>query len=495
MSVFQDQMPVIVGVGEVLDRPDATIEREPARLMADALRAAEKDAGACLLPRLSLLDVVQEISWPYTNAAARVAAELGIAPRFLMNGAIGGETPTQSIHQAALRIQAGEIEIAGICGGEAEYSVRRATKEKRALPWSPRDENAVGLRGSHVQRRITRRLEATLPAHVYPFYENATRAVWGLTLEEAQHESATLWWKMSRTAATRDCAWKRQPIEALEIGTISPANRPIAWPYPKLMTANPMVNQGAAVILTSYRLARSLSIPAERLVFVWGGKAGHEPNDVLERRSYAHAPGMVRALEGATSLAGRPFDFVELYSCFPCVPKMARRVLGLPADASTSVTGGLTFFGAPLNNYMTHATVATVQRLRDAIKTSIGLLYGQGGYVTKHHTLVLSRTPPFQRLAEDALEPGEAVVFTGVVDEAYAGPADLETYTVLFDRDGKPRHGVVVAQGPRGVRAICRAAADDTETIEALLDPSIEAVGRRGIIEADVDGISRWRFQ
>ena len=57
-----------------------------------------------------------------------------------------------------------------------------------------------------------------------------------------------------------------------------------------------------------------------------------------------------------------------------------------------TVTGGLTFFGAPLNTYMTHAACAMVRELRDGGK--LGLLYGQGEFVTKHHALVLSRQAP-----------------------------------------------------------------------------------------------------
>ncbi len=33
----------------------------------------------------------------------------------------------------------------------------------------------------------------------------------------------------------------------------------------------------------------------------------------------------------------------------------------MSAQIAPTVTGGLTFFGAPLNNYMTHAAVAMVQ--------------------------------------------------------------------------------------------------------------------------------------
>src|SRR6202011_3113390 len=105
----------------------------------------------------------------------------------------------------------------------------------------------------------------------------------------------------------------------------------------------------------------------------------------------------------------------ELYSCFPCVPKMARRMLGLGPDVQPTVTGGLTFFGAPLNTYMTHAACAMVRKMRDGAK--LGLLYGQGGFVTKHHGLVLSRRAPAAALAQDTSVQAEAASHRGRVPD------------------------------------------------------------------------------
>src|SRR3569832_1903411 len=85
---------------------------------------------------------------------------------------------------------------------------------------------------------------------------------------------------------------------------------------------------------------------------------------------------------------------------------MARRTLGLGPDVQPTVTGGLTFFGAPLNTYMTHAAVAMVRKLRQGGK--LGLLYGQGGFVTKHHGLVLSREAPKVALAQETSVQAEA---------------------------------------------------------------------------------------
>ena len=142
---------------------------------------------------------------------------------------------------------------------------------------------------------------------------------------------------------------------------------------------------------------------------------------------------------------GKKFDAIELYSCFPCVPKMARRTLGLGPDVKPTVTGGLTFFGAPLNTYMTHAACAMVRKLRDGGK--LGLLYGQGGFVTKHHGLVLSRQAPKAALAQDTSVQAEADRSKGAVPEFVTeagGKGKVESFTVIYGGKGDVEHGVVM---------------------------------------------------
>ena len=161
------------------------------------------------------------------------------------------------------------------------------------------------------------------------------------------------------------------------------------------MVANPTVNMGAAVLMTSLAKARAAGIAEDRIVHVWGGASAEEPRDYLIRDQFFESHPQNAVLKAIMDLVegdGKKFDAIELYSCFPCVPKMARRTLGLGPDVQPTVTGGLTFFGAPLNTYMTHAACAMVRKLRGGAK--LGLLYGQGGFVTKHHGLVLSRQAP-----------------------------------------------------------------------------------------------------
>ena len=151
-----------------------------------------------------------------------------------------------------------------------------------------------------------------------------------------------------------------------EITTPTPDNRLIAWPYTKLMVANPTVNMGAAILMTSLAKARAAGIPEDRLIYPLGGASAEEPRDYLVRDQFFESHPQNAVLNAVMELAGgdgRKFDAIELYSCFPCVPKMARRTLGLGNDVQPTVTGGLTFFGAPLNTYMTHAACAMVRKL------------------------------------------------------------------------------------------------------------------------------------
>jgi acetyl-CoA C-acetyltransferase len=190
-----------------------------------------------------------------------------------------------------------------------------------------------------------------------------------------------------------------------------------------------------------------------------------------------------------------PFSAFELYSCFPCVPKMAGRHLGLPEDSAPTTTGGLTFFGAPLNNYMTHAAAGMLRALRRS-PGSAALLYGQGEFVTKHHAVVLASRPPRRaRPPQDYGVQADADSRRGPVPpftEIAAGPARLETHTVLHDRDGSPHHGVAILRLADGRRALARVPATDAATIALLKRAGRTPIGTPGQVAPAGDGVLEW---
>ncbi len=494
--------PVIIGVGEYVDRPqDPATAMEPLALWAEALRAADADGGGGWLDKLQSLELIGIVTWPYIDPVALLCAKLAIAPATQVNASMGGDTPIRLIHEAAVRIAKGEQTTAAIVGGEALHALNRARREGVELDWTPRADKDAAVKYPHSSYQmspIAERLRVTDPAQVYPFYEMATQAAWGQSPREARGVSAALWARYAAVAAENPAAWIRTAPDAQAIADIGPDNRLINWPYPKLMVANPTVNQAAAVIVTSLAAARAAGVPDSRLIHIWGGAAAEEPEDYLLRDRYDHSPAQDAALRGALELVGgdaSAFGKMELYSCFPVVPKIALRTLGpAAAEIAPTVTGGLTFFGGPLNNYMSHAVSAMVRALRSA-PDEVGLLYGQGGYVNSHHTLVVSVQPPPAALAltysvQDAADHARGPV--PLLEDRYGGPATIETYTVLYGRDGEPIEGIVIARTPKGSRTMARVPATDMTSLALLRSDDRNAIGAKGHIRTDAFGKPIW---
>jgi acetyl-CoA C-acetyltransferase len=498
-SVSPDRIPVIVGVGEIADHPtELTAGLEPLALLEAAVRRADEDAGAPLLNEIDSLDVVNFLSWRYRHPEQLLAARLGIKPAHCFYGPVGGESPIRFLHEAAQRIARGEAKVAVVCGAEAQSTATKAERAKVTLPWTPFAHDVPEpKRGAAFQKPLAVRLGVFRPITVYPLYEAATSAHWGQTPREALAESGELWARFSQTAAGNPQSWMKRAVPADEIVTPSADNRLIAWPYTKLMVANPTVNMGGAVLMTSLARARAAGIAEDRLIYIHGGASAEEPRDYLIRDQYYQSHPQNAVLETILDMVGgdgRVFDAIELYSCFPVVPKMARRTLGLGPDVQPTVTGGLTFHGAPLNTYMTHAACAMVRRLRNGAK--LGLLYGQGGFVTKHHALVLSRDAPRGPLAQDTSVQAEADRRRGEVPEFVTeagGQGEVETFTVIYGRNGDAEHGVVMLRTPDNKRTLARVPARESATLAHLTNLDRTPVGSRGEIVSAEDGILEWR--
>ncbi|UWU71343.1 acetyl-CoA acetyltransferase [Bradyrhizobium sp. NC92] len=495
----EDRIPVIVGIGEIVDRPkEITDGLEPLDLLEQALRRAEADAGAKLLGEVQSLDVVNFLSWRYRDPEQLLAQRLGISPAHCYYGPVGGESPIRYIHEAAKRIARGECSVAAVCGAEAQSTATKAERAGIKLPWTPFAHDVEEpKRGAAFQKPLAVKLGVFRPVTVYPFYEAASSAHWGQRPREAMAESGTLWSRYSEAAAQNPNAWLKRRYAPEEITTATADNRLIAWPYNKLMVANPSVNMGGALLLTSLAKARAAGVAEDKLVYPLGGASAEEPRDYLLRDQFYESHPQNAVLKSVMDLAGgdgNRFDAIELYSCFPCVPKMARRTLGLGPDVQPTVTGGLTFFGAPLNTYMTHAACAMVRRVRDGAR--LGLLYGQGGFVTKHHALVVSKTPPREALAQETSVQDEADRNKRAVPEFVteaSGKGKVESFTVLYGRGGDVEHGVVMLRTEDDRRTLARIPASDGATLAHLLDMDRTPVGSLGEIAMAEDGVPEWR--
>lgn len=472
MNQDPSRVPVLVGVGEINDRPATDAEgRNSAELMLAALAAAAADAGGRL--RCERILVVPQLSFSEIDVVQALAVGTGLDPVAIRQAAVpSGDTPIRLLNEAANAIGAGEVAVCGIVGAEAMRTALRAGKP--LFPNAGKSASALRRRYGLIQ-----------PADIYPLYENALRAAEGMSLADGQAESGLIWSLMSEVASTSEGAWLRNPKTAAEIIESTADNRLIAFPYTKLMVANASVNQGAAVIVTSLAAARAAGVSDDRLIYIGAGAAAHESDEPLERADWTTPAGMRVALQEALSrngLTGADIDHAELYSCFPCVPKMARRVLGWPADRPVTVHGGLTFGGGPVANYMTHAIAAMVRRLR--VEGRIGFLFGNGGHCSHNHCIVLSRDAPVgvsfpqdygaQALADARRGP------IPTLSDTVEGDFPVETYTVFYDRFGMPGGGVVLSRESGGGRIIAKVDGPDARSIAFLTDGAVEPVGKVG---------------
>ena len=495
-DIETENLPVIVGIGEYTERPDDVLKGlEPLEMMAKALHFANDDGGGKALPHIDSLDVVMPMSWRYSDLAGELCAELGISPKRAVLGPSGGQTPLKYIHAAARDIAEGRSEIAAIVGGEAQYTLVRAQRQGSMPPWSPFASDGPNFANTPgAIHPLSLQLGLYLPLNIYPLFEVATAVHWGQSPEDADAETATILESSSAIAATNPFSWGPVNMSGHDILSATPKNRIVAWPYTKTMVASMNVNQSAGLIITSLKKALEMGAPKEKCVFITQGACADEPRDFLARDNYYRSPAqeaVLNSLKTDTSTT----DAAELYSCFPVVPKMARRILGRDIQTPTTVTGGMSFFGAPLNNYMTHAACAMVRKIRGGEPT--GLLYGQGEYVTKHYGLRLSQTAQgaallfahddTQDIANKARGPVPEIVLSG------DGPAKVESFAVLSDRDGSPSHGVVMARLENGDRTLAKIDGAEESAMAWLMDKTRYPIGDRGRLIKSDKGPSSWQ--
>ncbi|HJW68789.1 MAG TPA: acetyl-CoA acetyltransferase, partial [Candidatus Binatia bacterium] len=142
------------------------------------------------------------------------------------------------------------------------------------------------------------------------------------------------------------------------------------------------------------------------------------------------------------------------------------------------------------NNYSMHAITETMARVR-ARPGSIGLVTALGWYITKHAVGVYSAAPKDGQFAREDPAPHQALLDAAPAPELALGPsgaATIETYTVLYDRDGAPMRGLVVGRLEDGRRFLA-GTPDDPDVLRGLV--TREAVGLGGRVTT-TDGAARF---
>ena len=491
-SSLDPRTPVIIGVGQILNRVDQGSDPyEPAKLMAQALLAAQTDSGAdAVLASAQVVAAVPTISWRYSNPGALVREQLGCVDAKTWYATVGGTTPQSMVNRLAAAISAGEFDLALLCGGESGKSRSTAKKLGLELDWTNQspdetpdwmDESPFFMgHPSEAARGIL------MPLQVYPLFENALWQDSTRTMAEHLDYVGRIWSGFSQVAEQNPYAWNRTSFTAEEITTPTTQNRMIGYPYTKRMVANPDVDMASGIILCSVERARALGIPTDRWVFVHAGTDAKD-RSLSERLDFHSSAAMGIAGNRALELAQvhiDQVDHVDLYSCYPSAVQLALRELSISADRQLTVYGGLSFAGGPWNNPVGHALCSMVQVLREDAG-SMGLVTANGGHVDKHAFGLYSTNPP---TAGFRWERPQAEVNARAGRPAagdYLGEAALETWTVMHDREGLAVRGHAACLTPQGERAWAVTSQPELMalmTSEALLGRAVQ-IGAEGELQ------------
>jgi len=488
---MSDRTPVLVGIAQLLQRIDDPAEaRQPLDLMIEAVRLAAQDSGAPqLLERTGSIRVIKGI-WGYRNPALAIAEDLGLNGVETGISVLGGNHVQMVLNRSALDIQAGRREVVVLTGAECGRTLGRAQKAGLEVDWlAAVDDDPTPLPDIEYGNTKWTRHEAEMargiqrPVQYYSMFENALRHQRGESITEHLERISRLWAGFSEVAQANPNAWIRRPVSAEEIRTLSPQNRPISFPYPKLMNANMRVDMGAALILCSLEVARALGVAAEKLVYPLAGTDACDHYFVSERDNLHSSPAIRLAGRRALELAGveaHDLDYVDLYSCFPSAVQVAANEIGLPQDRPLSVTGGLTFGGGPLNNYVMHSIARTVELLRQR-PGARALVTANGGMLTKHSFGVYGTQRPGSGFRHQDLQSEVDRTPKREVATDHEGEAEIETYTVMFGGgEAKPTtsytaiYGNVVPSGsePTVAHLACRLA-DGRRTWANISEPEV----------------------
>lgn len=480
--------PVLVGVAQRVDRDSAPGEGlSPQAALAEVAKAAIADCGgrgvAAAIDAIAVVRLFQDSGFgaPFgqqRNLPWSVATRIGATPGRLLYGPVGGNTPQMLANLFMDWIAEGRHEVVLLAGCEALRTQARAQKAGVKLDWAedaPSDPDTLGPETRYVSAHELAHGIA-LPVHVYPLFESAIAHHRGRDPLTHRRAIGELMARFTEVAARNPYAQLPVARTADELITPEGDNRYIGYPYTKYLNSNMFVDQAAALLLMSLAAADRLSVPADKRVFLHGLADTSEKIRISERVDYWSSPAIRVGARAALNSAGitiDDIDHMDLYSCFPSAVEIAAAEIGVAEDdpRGLTLTGGLPYFGGPGNNYSMHAIAEVARRCR-ARPGSRGLVFANGGYLTRHSFGVWSTTPrAFERADPAGYQAEIDSMESPPLVEKPSGDGVIEAFTVVHDR-GVPMFAILIGRLPGGERFLAQLHEDPA----ALIDTAV--IGR-----------------
>jgi acetyl-CoA C-acetyltransferase len=462
-----------VGVSAINEHADDPRDLgEPLALMERALGQAAEDAGSKRL--LAEIDSIwmPRGFWSYADPGRLLAERFGSTGVRSVIAEVG-VLQTTILGAAASALAQGQGEVAVILGGEARDRASRLQRQGLEVPLTEQldgQPDDTMTPDAEIMGQFEIDLGLITPTIQYAMIDNALRYHEGQSMEAHRAELGALWGDFNRVAVANEDAWNRTPMTPDEIVAPTEANRMLAYPYTKSLVSQWNVNQAGCLILCSYAKAKALGLDERRFIYPLAVADSEYMVTLSERGEIHRSPGFALAGDKALGHIGRSIeeiDLFELYSCFPAAVRVQQRELGLDLSRRVTQTGGMTFGGGPLNNFVIQSWVKMVESMR-AESAAFGMVTAVSGLLTKQGVSVLGREPSVTFGHAKVTEAAREQTATVRVDREAQGRARVSAYTVSHDRNAA-----------QGVPLVCDFE-DGRRTLRVVAD---EALAERGARE------------
>ena len=435
-----DNRPVIIGVGTIQQKGDYKSLDEALILMDIATKKAIKDTN-----NEDIKNLIEEIHipkgyWRYRDPGKWIAAKnnfndvktsvykIGVLQQSLLNSCCN-------------KILNKEIGASLIVGGEARYKLLLSQIKNKNFKEIELNENP----NSYIKAKDDIHLDeekaelGMMAVGYYAILESAFRYNKNISISSQTDLVAEIYAYFSEIASKNKDAWADSPLDAIEIKNISEKNSFQAFPYNKYHCTSWNVNQSAAIIICSEKIADDLDIPQEKRVYPLASSENNHMIGTLQRPKLFEQHGMQLAakyiLEICQKLKIKP-NFYDLYSCFPVAVQMFAESLNLNDYKKFTITGGMSFAGGPLNSYVLHSLAKMVSKIRET-KDSTGIVTGVSGMMTKQSYAILSNNPLMNFTHKDFTECATKKEKPIEISSLKEGAGIVIGYTILNETDGK----------------------------------------------------------
>ena len=447
--------PVVIGLG-ITQQKGSYAELDEALFLMEkvAMRAINDCGNPKIKDFIDVIDIPKGF-WRYRDPGKWIA-EKNNFPNAKTSVNKIGVLQQHLINNTCNKIIKGEIRAGLILGGESRAKMIAALKEGieyKEMELSTNPDQYVKAKDDLYGEGEAEAL-GLMAVGYYAVMESAMRKSKNLNLKEHEDYLGSMYADFSEIASKNQYAASDKSISKDQIMLANSDNKPMAYPYNKYHCTSWNVSQASAILICEEGLADQLNISKQKRIYPMASSETNHMIALIQRPSLISSAGLKLASEKINAVVDKHsinLNLIDLYSCFPVAVQQFENVLNLNTKTSRTITGAMPFAGGPLNNYMLHATVQALLKLRS--QSGHSLITGVSGMMTKQSFCLWSSEYQMPFYHADVTKKAQQLDKPIPISNAKHGNGIVIGCTVLYE-DTKPNLGVFYIEDSQGERKV-----------------------------------------